>query len=214
VIALFDLDGTITRGDTLWPYVWGYLRRRPRRLGGLVHVLPTLARFALGRADRGALKSALIRATLGGSGREELAAWTDAYVARIEREAVHSEARRRIERHRAAGDLLVLLSASPDLYVPELARALGFDAVVCTELTWQDGRLEGQLLTPNRRAEEKERCLAQLQEEHPSATVAAYANAASDIPHLRMAQRPLLVNGNRAARRLARRYGIPCARWR
>lgn len=176
-------------------------------------MVPTLARFALGRADHGTLKSALIRATLGGSTRAELAAWTDTYVARVARGSVRREARRRIDKHRAAGDLLILLSASPDLYVPELARALGFDAVLCTEVAWDGERLDGHLLTPNRRAEQKERCLAQLRAEYPAATVAAYANAASDIAHLRMAQRPLLVNGNRGARRLARRYGIPCARW-
>jgi len=180
---------------------------------GLLRVLPTLARFTVGRADRGTLKSALIRATLGGSTRAELAAWTDTYVARVERDFVRQDARRRIEKHRAAGDLLMLLSASPDLYVPELARALGFDGVVCTEVAWDGEHLDGHLVTPNRRAEEKERCLAQLRAEYPAATVSAYANAASDIPHLRMAQRPLLVNGNLAARRLARRYGIPCARW-
>ena len=178
-----------------------------------MRVISALARFAVGQADRGALKSALIRAAMGGSTRVEIGAWTDAYVARVAPEGVRADALARIEKHRAAGHLLVLLSASPDLYVPELARALGFDAVLCTEIAWDGERLDGRLLTPNRRAEEKERCLAQLRAEFPAATVAAYANAASDIPHLRMAQRPLLVNGNLTARRLARRYGIPCASW-
>lgn len=193
--------------------MWGYLRTRPRRLAGLLRVVPTLTRFALGRADRGALKSAFIRATLGGSHRADLNAWTDAYVPRVVASA-RRQARQRIAMHRAAGDLLVLLSASTDLYVPELARALGFDAVICTELVWEGDRLDGRLLTPNRRAAEKERCLAELRAEHPHCTVAAYANASSDIAHLRMAHRPLLVNGNLFARRLARRYGIPSVRWR
>jgi len=34
------------------------------------------------------------------------------------------------------------------------------------------------------------------------------------VPHLRMADRPLLVNGRRAARAAAARYGIPRASWR
>ena len=36
--------------------------------------------------------------------------------------------------HRAAGDHLVLLSASPDLYVPLIGRLLGFERTLCTEI--------------------------------------------------------------------------------
>ena len=44
------------------------------------------------------------------------------------------------------------------------------------------------------------RCLERLRAQHPRRLLAAYGNSASDIPHLRMVDRPLLVNGSRAAR--------------
>jgi phosphoserine phosphatase len=43
--------------------------------------------------------------------------------------------------------------------------------------------------------------------------VTAYGNSLSDIPHLRLADRALLVNGNAGARRAAARAGIPTADW-
>jgi phosphatidylglycerophosphatase C len=214
-VAVFDLDGTITRRDALVPYVWGFLvRYRPWRLPWLLAVVPECLRFLARRADHGTLKSALIRATLGGAQRAELAAWTTRFVERLLQHGVFSDALKRIAQHHVHGDYLVLLSASPELFVPQVGAALGFAQVLCTGLTWNGDTLVGYLSTPNRRGEEKVRCVERLRGAHPGEAFAAYGNAACDVPHLRMVERPLLVNGNRAARRSAARYGIPTAAWR
>ncbi len=213
-LALFDLDGTLTRHDTLLAYLAGFLRRHPQRLARLPQVLPALARFAFGRADRGAVKSAAIRAVLGGRTRTEIEAWTGGFVARLLDRGLHADALAALEAHRRAGDLLVLLSASPDLYVPAIGRALGFVQSVCTEVEWQGERLSGRLTTPNRRGAEKARCVAALRREHPGLRVIAYGNAASDLEHLSLADRATLVNGSPRARRVATRRNIDCVTWR
>ena len=71
-IAFFDLDGTITHHDTLFPLVLRQLSRRPWQLLRLVAVIPAMARFCVDR-DRGRLKQSLLRATLRGMSRGELA---------------------------------------------------------------------------------------------------------------------------------------------
>jgi hypothetical protein len=106
-----------------------------------------------------------------------------------------------VEAHRAAGGHLILLSASPDLYVPRIGQLLGFERTLCTEVQWrhvaaEEDRLDGALRTPNRRGEEKSRCLAWLRTEYPNLPVVAYGNSQSDIPHLREADRAVLVNGS------------------
>ena len=78
-LAVFDLDGTITRHDSLVPFVFGFLARNPLRLARIAAGLPAALRFARNR-DRGALKAAWIRATLGGVSRERLAQWTGQFV--------------------------------------------------------------------------------------------------------------------------------------
>ncbi|HTD30567.1 MAG TPA: haloacid dehalogenase-like hydrolase, partial [Steroidobacteraceae bacterium] len=80
MLALFDLDGTITRHDTLTRYLGAYLRRHPARLRRVPGAVPVLGRYLLGRADRGELKSIWIRALLGGCTREELSVWTAHFV--------------------------------------------------------------------------------------------------------------------------------------
>ncbi|MGA7539380.1 MAG: HAD-IB family hydrolase [Steroidobacteraceae bacterium] len=213
-LAIFDLDGTLTRHDTLAPYVLGFLlRRRVWRFPALLLVLPALFGYALGRLDRGELKSAFIRAALGGCTREELDSWTTVFIDHLLAHGLFPSALAAIAAHLRAGDHLVLLTASPDLYAPAIAHALGFREVICTGVRWDGERLRGTLITPNRRGEEKARCLEALRARHPGIEAVAYGNATSDLPHLKLVERGVLVNASAAARREAVRQGIGCADW-
>lgn len=218
-VAIFDLDGTLTWRDTLLPFLSGYALRHPSRLRPFWR-LPLAAAGYFVRPDRGLLKSRAIRAVMGGDRRGAVEAWTEAFVGGlIRRRAFRPAALAAVEAHRAAGSRLVLLSASPDLYVPAVGRLLGFERTLCTEVQWSrdaggEERLDGALRTPNRRDAEKSRCLAWLRTQYPGLPVVAYGNSRSDIPHLRGADRALLVNGSAAARRAATAAGIPVADWR
>jgi phosphatidylglycerophosphatase C len=196
-LAVFDLDGTITRRDTLMPFVIGFLARHPWRLPRLITALPTMAAYLVGRAGRGDLKGALIHSTLGGLTRERIATAAAAHVQAVLRRGLYAEAVERIEFHRAAGHFLVLMSASPDFYVPQLGTALGFDATVCSTLRWlPDGRLDGHLDGENCRGDEKVRQLRQLLLQGRYAETWAYGNSSADLPHMRLATHAQYVNGN------------------
>jgi HAD superfamily hydrolase (TIGR01490 family) len=209
---VFDLDGTITRHDTLLPYLALGLRRYPSHLLRLWRLPAIVGGFLVDR-DRGRIKGRVIHAALGGVPRAELARLTERFLdgslARLTRPAALAA----IARHRAAGDWLVLLSASTDLYVPAIGSRLGFDEVICTQLRWCGDRLDGRLESANRRGAEKTRCLEALRQRHPRARLAAYGNSAADLEHLARADAPLLVNASAAARRAARRLGVACADW-
>ncbi len=162
LLAVFDLDGTITRHDTLIPYVLGYLQRRPWRLFGFLLALPAVLLYALGRSDRGALKGAVMHWTLGGSSRHDLDQWTARFVPRLLENGVFRQAMDQIAEHKRNGDVLVLMTASPDLYVPAIARHLGFTEAICTGVRWHGDRLDGRLTTENCRGQEKVRRFGEL----------------------------------------------------
>ncbi len=211
-IAIFDLDGTVTRRDTLLPYLQGWINQSaaaPLRTLGLPL---DLMRFLL-HQNRGTLKSDLIQRLMGGTLRDDVAQWTREFVQGIGQHQIRPGALAAIERHRRAGDWLVLLSASVDLYVPELGQRLGFGEVHCTGVAWDGDRLDGRLITPNHRGEHKAVVVRALRARHPQAKFSAYGNAASDLPHLRLVESPLLVNANAAARRQAAALGIAQADW-
>ena len=210
-VAVFDLDGTITRHDTFLPYLRGWLRRHPRP-GFLVHALAALLRFPFG-SDRGRLKSDLIRAGMAGATRGEVRAWTAEYVAGLGEREFCPRSLATIALHRTAGDRLVLLSASVDLYVPDIGRRLDFDETICTEIAWSDGRLDGALVTENRRAAEKRRCVEAIRVRFPGVRLAAYGNARSDFDHLAVVEEPVLVNAGPALRREAENRGFRTEDW-
>lgn len=194
-LAVFDLDGTITRHDTLGPYLWGYLWRHPWRLVRVVPAMLAPVRYALDR-DRGALKGAAIRTILGGLPRERIDRWSEQFVRQLLPAGLFAEALAAIAQHRKNGDRLLLMSASADLYVPRIAQALGFDEVICTQVRWRsDGRLDGRLASANRRDEEKRRCLAQVIERDSPDRIYAYGNAGSDYAHMALASEAYMVNG-------------------
>jgi phosphatidylglycerophosphatase C len=212
-VAVFDLDGTLTRRDTLLPFLAAALRARPARAWRLWRAPFALAAFLVDR-DRGRLKGRMIGALLGGLPRADVAALSRRFLDRHGSALLRPEAVAALERHRAAGDYLVLLSASADCYVRDLGARLGFDEVICTELEWRGDRLDGALASPNRRGEEKTRCVQRLRTAHPQARFSAYGNARSDLDHLARVEAGVLVNGSAAARREARERGLPCAVWR
>jgi HAD superfamily hydrolase (TIGR01490 family) len=212
-LAVFDLDGTLTRRDTFVPYLQGWLARHPRRRR-IVRLLAAIGRFyALGR-DRGRLKSDLIRACMAGAARPEVREWTEAFVAALDDRTLNPGALDAIARHRAAGDRLVLLSASVDLYVPAIGLRFGFAESICTGVAWSGELLDGALATPNRRGPEKLRCIEALRLRFPGAEIAAYGNTAADLAHLAAVEHPMLVNARRKARRQAEKMGIATDDWR
>jgi phosphatidylglycerophosphatase C len=213
-VAVFDLDGTLTFGDTLMQFLASFLRRHPRRWLGLWRLPFVVLGYAAADRDRGLLKSRVIRMVMRGESRAAVDDCADSFVSALApRRRLRPAALAVLETHRAAGDHLVLLSASPDLYVPRIGRSLGFERTLCTEIKWREERLDGSLLTANRRGAEKLRCLEWLRTQYPGLPIVAYGNSASDLDHMRHADKALLVNASTAALRQAAQWGIPTADW-
>jgi phosphatidylglycerophosphatase C len=203
-LAVFDLDGTITRHDTFGPFLWGFLWRRPWRLPRVLLGLPGAASYVVNR-DRGAFKGAVIHALLGGARRSSLERWAERFVEQLLQQGLYGEALAAIATHRARGDRLLLMSASTDLYVPRIGRALDFDEIICTEVRWgADERLDGRLATANCRGEEKRRCLAAIIARDAPGRVYAYGDSRADLAHMQLAQEAYLIN---AAPRVTRHAG-------
>lgn len=213
-LAVFDLDGTLTYRDTLVQFLASFLRRHPRRYLGLWRLPLVAIEYAAGHRDRGRLKAGVIGTVMRGADRAVVDDCAEAFVnSLLPRHRLRPAALAVLEAHRAAGDHLILLSASPDLYVPRIGHALGFERTLCTEMEWRDGRLDGALRSANRRGAEKLHCLDWLRSQYPGLPVIAYGNSASDLDHMRHADRALLVNADAAARDLAARWGIAAADW-
>lgn len=213
-LALFDLDGTLTRADTFGPFVLGLLRRHPARALRLPLLLFPVAGYLLRITDRGGLKSAVLRLLFGNLSRADVEEFATGFARHVVESRTFPEAVAALRSHLASGDLVVLLSASPDLYVPRIGSLLGASETHCTRIRWNGDRLDGHLEGRNRRDTEKLRVLEQLRAAHPGLSVIAYGNSAPDLIHMSACEQAVYVNaGGDLARRLTAR-GIRCVQWR
>ncbi len=190
-VAAFDFDGTLTRRDTLVPF----LASVASRTALLRAVGPMSWDFV--RGDRDAAKERLLTGALRGRDPTEIVAAGREYGARLVRRSITSDARERLEWHRREGHRVVIVSASLDVYLEEVARVLEIDDVVCTRLEVDDaGRYTGRMLGGNCRGVEKARRLrTRIGAEVP--VLWAYGNAASDDEMLALAANPVRVRRGR-----------------
>lgn len=214
-VAVFDLDGTIVRGDSYLQFLLFGLRRVPGRRLRLPDLVAAAALHKAGFRDNTWLKCYFLKAVFGGVGRPAMESLTDAFVSRVFATGLFADALTRIDAHRRSGDRLVLASASLDIYVTKIGDRLGFDDVVCTAAAWaDDGTVSGGLVNGNCYGAAKVSIVRQhLDAAYPDSPLTVYTDHHSDLPLLRCAARPFAVNPTRALRAAARRDGIPVLEW-
>jgi phosphatidylglycerophosphatase C len=213
-IAVFDLDRTITRAGTYTPFLLSCMPFGLSTLGRVAAALGYGAAYKAKRFDRAGMKSRMLRLSIAGAPRAQVDAWAGAFVARWMTTHVRPGAVDAIARHRAAGDHLVLATASFDFYADVFARHLGFDHVIATASAWD---AQGAL----RAAVDGENCygaakLARVQmylSDHPDAQITAYSDHHTDFGLLSAAHEGVAVNPNAKLRRLAQAHNMPIVDW-
>jgi phosphatidylglycerophosphatase C len=175
-------------------------------------VLPSLG-FLLRLIDRGELKAAVIRLLFGGMPRTAIDEFAERYARQVLDAGMLREAVAALHSHLAAGDHVVLLSASPNLYVPRIGALLGVHETHCTRIRWSGDRLDGRLEGKNRRDAEKLRVLEQLRAAHPGLPAIAYGNSAPDLIHMRACDEAVYVNADAALARQIASSQLTCVRW-
>ncbi|MBU8541461.1 HAD family hydrolase [Falsiroseomonas tokyonensis] len=217
-VAVFDLDGTISRRDLFLVFLMQAARRLgpARKLRTALLPLHTL-RFGLRAITNSDLKAAYLDAILGGRPRSALAALAADFAAHRLAHELKPAALQAMQRHRQAGDALLLASASLDLYVEPIAARLGFDAVVSTRVAWTaEDRLAGSLDGDNLRGAPKLAAVrALLAKRFPTARdFVAYSDHESDIPLLAAAGSAVAVDPTATLRRVAHERGWAIVDWR
>lgn len=156
-VAAFDVDGTVTTRDCVVPYmrrvtgtprIVAHLATRPHRL------IPVLA-----RRDRDRLKMMATSAAFGGRRVDELEAVGVEFARHVRDHWIRPDTLDALTAHIDAGDRVVFVSASYEIYLRPLATLLGVHAVLATRLVAHDGVATGAIDGLNCRGPEKVRRL-------------------------------------------------------
>ena len=214
-VAVFDLDRTVTRAGTYTPFLLSCIPPGLGMAGRMSKALAGAVAYQLGLTTRGALKARMLEVSIAGATRDQVDAWSEAFVARWLQTHIRPGARAAIARHRSAGDRLVLATASFDFYARVFAARLGFDDVIATVSVWdENGRLRAALAGENCYGAVKLAAVQSYLAGRPSpARVVAYSDHHTDFALLRWAQEGVAVNPNAKLRRLAAAHGLATVDW-
>jgi HAD superfamily hydrolase (TIGR01490 family) len=212
-MVFFDLDRTLVPGSSLVCLGRelldrGQLRRRTLATGLIRNA--SFRRKGAGDASVSSLRSQLLGLAAGRS-YEDMA---DAAVAAAIRVAdrVYPDARRLVEQHRKAGDVVVVVSASPQELVAGVAAAIGAQLGIGTRAEVIGGRFTGRVDGTFCYRDGK---LVRIAEELGRGALVdslAYADSASDLPLLFACSRAVAVNPDRGLLAVARQSGWPVLR--
>jgi phosphatidylglycerophosphatase C len=184
--VIFDLDGTITRSDTLIPFLLGCFFKHPRIRMGLFLLPIDIISYLMGRMKATQLKEKFLSAFMGGLKVEWVDSWAKGFAAKLVASGCRSNMLTEIRRCQQRGDRLIICSASPWTYVQIIAETLGINEVVSTDVEVQDGSFTGRLVGENCSGEEKLRKLKHyLGNDRYEGTTVAYGDRKSDLPILR-----------------------------
>ena len=191
VIAAFDFDGTLTKRDTFMPFLARGLGW-PRFLLAFVLCSPWLAAFVLRLIPNHVAKQKLMLTTLKNRTTAEMDDWTNRWLTNDFPGQLQSWTMAQLAEHQQAGHCCVMVSASPDSYLKRVAKQLGFDALLCTEMAIESERLTGLMKTPNCHGEQKVLRLKAWMAERFGAdsdiqVMYAYGDTSGDKPMLRLA---------------------------
>ncbi len=181
-VAAFDVDGTLTIRDCVVPFM--------RRITGARRIVPRLAARtyemvpALLRRDRDGVKALAASAAFRGRRESEIRERGAEFAHHVHANWLRADTMKRFAEHAEAGHVIVLVSASFEVYLEPLADLLGASAVLATRLSTTEGVLTGALDGPNCRGPEKVRRLHEwLDQNHGGRrglNIVAYGDSSGD----------------------------------
>ena len=199
-LALFDFDGTLIPGDSIVALVRYARKRGVLSLGDSLRAAFAALGYGLGLVSAADSKNAALRFRMRLT-EQERDALDRAFVKECLLPIVYPQGKACIERHRQAGRVPVIVTASTENYMRYVAEALNIPVLLATPMK-PDGTIGD-----NCKGEKKPRRIRRWLDERgiqaDFAASYAYGDSKSDLPMLRMCGHPVQVNPKKALRKAA-----------
>ncbi len=211
--AFFDLDGTLIAGFSIAAFWRDRILSRGISLAEIRSTLASVAGFR-----RGTLGFSGVMATLAGFMRGISEKEFEELGERLFEEElatlIYPESRALVETHLERGHTVAIISSATRYQIDPLARDLGVELVVCSELEVEEGRFTGRVAFAcdgRRKAEGAERLSLEYGLDLDRSYF--YTDSYQDLPLLQAVGKPRPVNPDSNLARVARRRAWPMARF-
>ena len=210
--AFFDLDRTLIKRSSVLALAGSFRKRGLISRLDLVKSAFWQVLFVLRGASAERVRSAAEDGMriLDGFSVEEMQHIVGDAMETVLRPLVYEEPLHLLERHRARGEQVYIVSATLQEIVQHIADDLGFDGAIGSTCEIVDGVYTGRTLRAAH-GEGKARALRELAavEGFDLAESTAYSDSYSDVPFLEAVGHPVAANPDRKLRRIAAERGWP-----
>ena len=211
-LALFDLDHTLIPMDS--DYAWGQFTvdigwRDAEAFGRANDVF--YERYKAGTLDIAEYIRFATAAIREHGMEKSIAAHAD-YMGAVVQKSITQQARDLVQRHRDAGDVVVIVTATNEFVTRPIAQALGVQELLATELErgpdgWFTGEIRGEPNMREGKVRRMQQWLAQHQWDWSDVESTFYSDSTNDIPLLEKVDTPVATNPDERLRALAAQRG-------
>lgn len=210
-LAIFDLDNTLLAGDS--DYEWGQFLVAQGIVDGEFYARENqrfYADYQAGTLDIYAFLRFSLQ-PLAENTPGDLRAWRSEFVRTVVAPMILPAARGLLQEHRAAGDTLLIITATNRFVTAPIAERLGVENLIATEAEVHDGRYTGHTTGIPCFQEGKVQRLQQWlkQTGHDLTGSWFYSDSHNDLPLLRLVTHPVAVDPDEMLRRHATQRDWP-----
>jgi HAD superfamily hydrolase (TIGR01490 family) len=211
--SFFDVDGTLVRTNLLHPTVF-YLANQPnplRSLGALARAAVGAPRMAIAEMLDRRRFNELLFAAYEGISQDRLHILADEAFDTVIKRALYAGAADLVQRCRAQGHEVILVSGALDFLMDRLVKHVGATGHISNRLEIKDGYATGKLLRPIVAGPEKARLVREWARDRDVdlGECFAYSDSYSDVPMLSVVGHPCVVNPDLRLGKLASTYAWP-----
>jgi HAD superfamily hydrolase (TIGR01490 family) len=217
-LALFDLDNTLLDGDS--DFEWAQFLIEQGVIDRELYEAKNLCfyeQYKAGTLDIHEFLDFQLK-PLSRHARKVLDAWHEQFMRGRIRGMMSDPAQQLVARHRAAGDICVVITATNSFVTAPIARAFGIEHLIATEPEQKDGEFTGGVAGVPSFREGKITRLEQWMAERgwnwdSFEDSVFYSDSLNDLPLLGKVRRPVAVKPDATLRAHAERAGWPILEW-
>lgn len=179
-VAAFDFDGTITTRDVFIPFAL-FVAGPKKWLVNLVKLVPAAILFLVGKITRQDLKERTIALFFKGFPYKDLLGYAEEFADDIIPRMVKKKALETLKWHQEQGHRIVIISASPEIYLIPWGKKIGVEDILASRLEADgEGKITGKLSGLNCRGPEKVKRLKKLLGPDKDYELFAYGDSRGD----------------------------------
>jgi len=196
-LAIFDVDYTLTKRETLVEFYFFMMKKNPRLLKYLPKSIFSTIFYLMKIHDASKVKKTFIRFIDGIEENDMKKIVAEFYEKRLSK-ILYKDAIDTIKKMKADGYKIYLISASAEFYLNQLYNIVEVDKVIGTRFTMENGLHRNGILGENCKGEEK---VKRLKEVLASENIEAdfensymFSDSLSDLPLFNLVGHPYLIN--------------------